>query len=34
MRIPLWQLTTDTFKTVNGPLRSALGGEKYRKTEM
>ena len=25
---------TDTFKTVNGPLRSALGSEKYRKTEM
>jgi len=26
--------TTDTFKTVNGPVRSALGSEKYRKTEM
>ena len=26
--------TADTFKTVNGPLRSALGNEKYRKTEM
>ena len=26
--------TTDNFKTVNGPLRSALGNEKYRKTEM
>ena len=26
--------TTDTFKTVNGPLRSALGNEKYRRTEM
>ena len=25
---------TDTFKTVHGPLRSALGSEKYRKTEM
>ena len=24
----------DTFKTVNDPLRSALGSEKYRKTEM
>ena len=26
--------TTGTFKTVNGPLRSALGNEKYRRTEM
>ena len=26
--------TRDTFKTVNGPLRSALGDQKYRKTEM
>ena len=26
--------TTDTFKTVNDPLRSALGSEKYLKTEM
>ena len=26
--------TTDTFKTVNDPLRSALGSEKYRTTEM
>ena len=27
--------TRDTFKTVNGPLRNALGNEKYhRKTEM
>ena len=24
----------DTFKTVNNPLRSALGSEKYRKMEM
>ena len=26
--------TTDTFETINGQLRSALGSEKYRKTEM
>ena len=26
--------TRDTFKTVNGPSRSALGNEKYLKTEM
>ena len=26
--------TTDNFKTVNGPLRSALGNEKYRRTEL
>ena len=26
--------TTNTFKTVNYPLRKALGSEKYRKTEM
>ena len=26
--------TTDTFKTVNDPLKSALGSEKYRNTEM
>ena len=26
--------STDTFETINGQLRSALGSEKYRKTEM
>ena len=26
--------TTDTFETINGQLRNALGSEKYRKTEM
>ena len=26
--------TTDTFETINGQLRSALGSEKCRKTEM
>ena len=26
--------TTNTFETINGQLRSALGSEKYRKTEM
>ena len=26
--------TTDTFETINGQLRSALGSGKYRKTEM
>ena len=26
--------TRDTYKTVNGPSKSALGNEKYLKTEM
>ena len=26
--------TTDSFETINGQLRSALGSEKYRETEM
>ena len=33
-RISSQRRTTDTFETINGQLRSALGSEKYRKTEM
>ena len=32
-RKPLVRRKKDTFKTVNGHLKSALGSEKYRKTE-